>query len=257
MFMEERQKDIVKSVNERGRISVSEIQEKYGVSADCARRDLRLLESKGLIQRTHGGAIKAAPKGIYPNESYNPKEIIDVKENYILVARRAVSYISESDVIYLTTSSVGYYMSLNLPRDIQFTAVTNSVTNAEELRKYKNISTIMLGGEMSHHGHCHDFYTLQMVKNIRFDKAFLSHVALSIESGASIHSSSGVELGRAIMENSSVNIGLYPSEKIGKNSIHSVCSADKYDLIITDGNTSEDFILQMKELNVTLDIVKG
>ena len=52
MFMEERQKDIVKRVNETGRILVSEIQSLYQVSADCARKDLRLLESKGLLQRT-------------------------------------------------------------------------------------------------------------------------------------------------------------------------------------------------------------
>ena len=48
MFMEERQKDIVSKINETGRILVSEIQESYQVSADCARRDLRILEKKGL-----------------------------------------------------------------------------------------------------------------------------------------------------------------------------------------------------------------
>ena len=62
MFMEERHEDIVRRVNEKGRIKVSEIQELYQVSADCARRDLRFLESKGLLQRTHGGAIAASHK---------------------------------------------------------------------------------------------------------------------------------------------------------------------------------------------------
>ena len=52
--MEERQRDIVNRVNETGRIMVSEIQAIYQISADCARRDLRVLESKGLLQRTHG-----------------------------------------------------------------------------------------------------------------------------------------------------------------------------------------------------------
>lgn len=59
MFMEERQRDIVNKVNETGRILVSEIQTRYHISADCARRDLRVLESRGLLQRTHGGAIAA------------------------------------------------------------------------------------------------------------------------------------------------------------------------------------------------------
>ena len=75
MFMEERQKDIVRRLNETGRIIVSEIQEIYGVSADCARRDLRELERKGLLRRTHGGALPAEPKGIYPEKTYTPKDL--------------------------------------------------------------------------------------------------------------------------------------------------------------------------------------
>lgn len=131
MFMEERQKDIVERVNQTGRIMVSEIQELYHISADCARRDLRLLESKGLLQRTHGGAIAAGLKGIYPEKTYNPKDLQEVKKDYLAVARRAVEYIKEHDVVYITTSSIGYYMAVNLPDSLEVTILTNSVTIAE------------------------------------------------------------------------------------------------------------------------------
>jgi len=253
--MEERQKDIVKRINKTGRILVSEIQEFYQISADCARRDLRVLESKGLLQRTHGGAIAVNPKDIYPTPTYNPIDIKEVQNDYLAVAKRAVEYIENKDVIYITTSLVGYYMAENLPEDIPITVLTNSVTIAEVLRKKMNISVILLGGEMSHRGHCHDFYTIQMVKNIRIDKAFLSHTALSLDFGASIHDTAGVEFGKAVMENSSVNIGLYPSKKIGKNSIHSVCQITDYDFLITDSNVSEDFLVQARELGVVIEVV--
>lgn len=255
MFMEERQKDIIKKVNETGRILVSEIQEFYQVSADCARRDLRVLESKGLLQRTHGGAIAVNAKEIYPAPTYNPADVKEIQTDYLAVAKRAVAYIENKDVIYITTSLVGYYMAENLPEDISVTVLTNSVTIAEVLRKKMNLSVILLGGEMSHRGHCHDFYTIQMVKNIRIDKAFLSHAALSLDFGASIHDTAGVEFGKAVMESSSVNIGLYPSKKVGKNSVHSVCRLRDYDLLITDSNVSEDFLVQVKELGVKIEVV--
>ena len=256
MFMEERQRDIVRRVNKTGRIMVSEIQSLYHISADCARRDLRLLESKGLIQRTHGGAIAATPKGVYPENTYNPKDLPEVKNDYLAVAKRAVEYIEKQEVIYITTSSVGYYMAISLPEDLEITVLTNSVTIAEALRKKENVSVILLGGEMSHRGHCHDYYTIQMVKNIRLDKAFLSHSALSLEFGASIHNSAGVEFGKAVMENSTMNIGLYPSEKIGKSSIHSVCKIEEYDLLITDEHVSEDFLRQLNDLGVGYIVAK-
>lgn len=255
MFMEERQQDIVKRINESGRILVSEIQSLYHVSADCARRDLRLLESRGLLQRTHGGAIAASPKGVLPEKTYNPADLTEVKENYLAVAKQAVTYIRPGDVIYLTTSSVGYYMARNLPQQ-EMTVLTNSVTTADVLRKKENISVILLGGEMSHRGHCHDYYTIQMVKNIRIDKAFLSHTALSADFGASVHDSSGAAFGKAVMASSTKNIGVYPSDKIGKNSIHSVCEITDYDLLITDDQVSEDFLAQIRELGMDYTVAK-
>lgn len=255
MFMEERQKDIVKKLNKTGRILVSEIQELYQVSADCARRDLRALERRGLLQRTHGGAIAVSPKEIYPAPTYNPADIKEVQPDYLAVARRAVKYIENKDIIYITTSLVGYYMAQNLPEDISITVLTNSVTIAEILRKKMNLTVILLGGEMSHRGHCHDFYTIQMISNIRIDKAFLSHTGLSLDFGASIHNIAGVEFGRAVMKNSSMNIGLYPSKKAGKHSIHSVCQLRDYDLLITDSNISEDFLAQVKELGALIETV--
>ena len=83
----------------------------------------------------------------------------------------------------------------------------------------------------------------------------MSHTALSLDFGASIHDTAGVEFGKAIMKNSSMNIGLYPSKKIGKNSIHSICQIRDYDLLITDNNVSEDFLIQIKELGVVIETV--
>ena len=256
MFMEERQKDIISRINETGRILVSEIQEYYQISADCARRDLRVLESRGLLQRTHGGAIAVNPKERYPTPTYNPTDIKEIQTDYLAVAQKAIEYIQNRDVIYITTSLVGYYMAENLPEDADITVLTNSVTIAEVLRKKMNVSVILLGGEMSHRGHCHDFYTIQMVKNIRMDKAFLSHAALSLDFGASIHDPAGVEFGKAVMKNSRMNIGLYPSKKTGKTSIHSVCQVKDYDLLITDDHVSEDFLTQIRELGVSIEVVK-
>jgi len=255
MFMEERQADIVKRVNETGRIMVSEIQQIYNVSSDCARRDLRFLEGKGLLQRTHGGAISIAKAGTYPKKMYNPKDVEEIKKDYFTVAKKALEYIRNDEVIYITTSLVGYYMAMNLPEDLAVTVLTNSVTIAEVLRKKENVSVILLGGLMSNRGNCHDFYTIQMVNNIRIDKAFMSHNALSIEYGATTHDSSGMEFGRAVMRNSRVKIGLYPSSKIGKESIHSVCPLDAYDLIITDSNVPELFVNQIAEKDVEIEVV--
>ena len=57
MFMEERQQAILNIIKNEGRISIGTIQERFNVSVDTARRDLRILEEKKLLKRTRGGAI--------------------------------------------------------------------------------------------------------------------------------------------------------------------------------------------------------
>ena len=51
-----------------------------------------------------------------------------------------------------------------------------------------------------------------------------------------------------------MNIGLYPSAKIGKNAVHSVCAAEDYDLLITDTGIAEDFLKQAKEKGIAIEL---
>ena len=54
MFMEERHQEISDIIKTNGKITIAEITSKYGISDESARRDLRLLEQKGICKRTHG-----------------------------------------------------------------------------------------------------------------------------------------------------------------------------------------------------------
>ena len=48
MFIEERHRAILDWLQEKGSITTGDIQVQFGVSYDSAKRDLRLLEEKGL-----------------------------------------------------------------------------------------------------------------------------------------------------------------------------------------------------------------
>ena len=52
MFMEERHQEIAEYIHTNGKILVSDIVKKYGISDESARRDLRILEQKGICKRT-------------------------------------------------------------------------------------------------------------------------------------------------------------------------------------------------------------
>ena len=58
MFNEQRQEEILKVLEERGRVSVEELSKSLKVSPSTIRRDLEEMEGKGFLRRTHGGAMR-------------------------------------------------------------------------------------------------------------------------------------------------------------------------------------------------------
>lgn len=52
-----RQKHILDRLSETGQLSISELVDALQVSADTIRRDLSELENRGVLQKSHGGAI--------------------------------------------------------------------------------------------------------------------------------------------------------------------------------------------------------
>lgn len=256
MFIEERHQEILRILSEKGRISNSEIQETFKISYDSAKRDLRLLEEQGLLKRTHGGAIPARQIGGNVIRNLSPDErVVEVKENYLAIAKEAANTIKENDVIYITNASAGYLMAQNIG-NINCTVVTNSLAIAEELRKKENITVILAGGEMQSNGCFYDSFALSVINRLRFDKCFITSACVSAKFGLSIQKTRSVDLTNAVINNSKIVYGLYPVEKIGFDSVISICPADKLNYIITDREASEDDLMQLEDLGIKIKIAE-
>lgn len=257
MFIEERHQAILDLLNVKGRVSNTEIQERFGVSYDSAKRDLRILEEKGLLKRTHGGAISAKKIGEGTCMTLSPRERVEtVRDNYLAIAQKAVSEIKENDVVYITNASVGYLMTQNISSNLKCTIVTNSISIAEELRKKDLITVIVTGGEMQKNGCFYDSFTLATVKRLRFDKCFITSACISADFGLSIQKTRSIELTNTVIDNSKKVIGLYPTEKIGFESIVSICPSDKLDILITDWDASEEDLKLFDEQRIEIVIAE-
>lgn len=256
MFIEERHQAILEQLNKTGRITASEIQDMFGVSFDTARRDLRILEENGLLKRTHGGALPLRQVGFSKPPKITAKDILEIKNNYLAIAKKAVSMIENGDVIFITSATVGYFMAQNLPADKKITVVINSIIIAEELRKYDNLRIILAAGEMDQKGNCFDSFSIETIRRIRFDKCFITAACISASFGLSIQRTSGVGFLNAVIESSKQAVGLFPTEKIGFESILSICPADKLQVLITDWDASEEDLKQFDDMGIRTIVVE-
>ncbi len=257
MFIEERHRAILEMLEQKGSITTSDIQLKFNISYDSAKRDLRILEEKGLLKRTHGGALPLRQIAAGRPVGTTARDIAEVKDNYLAIAKKAVSMIRENDVVFITSATVGYFMAQNLPEGLRFRAVTNSIIIAEELRSHPGVQIIMLGGEMDAKGNCYDAIAIETIRRLRFDKCFLTSACISPEFGLSIQKTSAISFWNAVIDSSKQAIGLYPKEKIGFNSIVSICPANRLHTIITDWDASEEDLAGFDEQGIELVIVEN
>jgi len=254
MFIEERHQAILDWLSEKGSITNLDIQENFGVGYDSAKRDLRILEEKGLLKRTHGGALPARQIAIGRPAKMTVRDISSVKDNYMAIAQKAVSMIENNDVIYIPAATVGFFMAQNIPSDIKIRVVTNSIVIAEELRTKDNVSVIMLGGEMDDRGNCYDAIAVETIKRLRFDKCFITSACISTNFGLSIQKTQAISFWNALIDSAKMTIGLYPKEKIGFDSIVSICPVSRLQFLITDWDTSEDDLKVLTERGIEVII---
>lgn len=256
MFIEERHRMILEHLAKNGSITTNDIIEQYNVSYDTAKRDLRILDEKGLLKRTHGGALPLHQVAIGRPPRETIRDVASVKENYYQIALKAVSMIADNDVVYLSPATLGYFMTKNMPTDKRVKVVTNSIIIAEELRPRDNISVILLGGEMDHRGNCYDSIAVETIKRLRFDKSFITSAFLSAQFGLSIQKTIAISFYEAIVASSKKVIGLYPKEKIGFDSVVSICPAEKLDILITDWDAAESDLIAFEEKGIDVIIVE-
>lgn len=255
MFIEERHQGISEIIKANGKITIAEITDKYGISDESARRDLRILEQQGICKRTHGGAISVQQVSVRPpvDRDFGSMPIFD---NYREISRAAASMIQENDTVYLTGGSFGHIMVSFLPRDIHYTIIANSVDIGKELRSFDNIEVYIAGGKMRQSGSLVDSLANEFVSRLHFDLCFITGAGLTADFGLSNGTDETATFQRTVIKNSRKRCLVIPSSKIGVDSFIKVCDVDAFDSIITDWDCVEDHIAAIEEKGIRVTIVE-
>lgn len=143
MLAETRQERILEELARRDAVSVSGLCGLTGASEATIRRDLRELETKGKLERVHGGAVSTRDVFYADEPGMDDKQLLHTEEKK-RIAQYAASLIQNDDVVFLDGGSTVMYMVeyLNAP---EATFVTNNVVCAQLLPR-KGLRTYVLGG---------------------------------------------------------------------------------------------------------------
>ncbi|MCD8019664.1 MAG: DeoR/GlpR family DNA-binding transcription regulator [Clostridiales bacterium] len=182
MLAKERQNAIVAQVNANGSVLVKELSRQFGVTEDSIRKDLTLLEKKGLLKKTYGGAMKIRINAHEFTVSERKDENLEQK---VRIAQKAMGLIEPGDMIFLDISTSNLELAKRLIQsDFNATLVTNMVEImllfvGEETSRLR---LIFIGGELSTgKGGFVGSLTNQELVKYRFDKAFMGTVGVDLD----------------------------------------------------------------------------
>lgn len=139
--IDERHTRIIEIVNKAKKIEVNTLAELLGVSSVTVRKDLDILESKGLLTREHGFAVQC-------NEDDINNRLAIRYEIKMKIAQVAAEMVSSGETIMIESGSSCALLAGELARsDKEVTIITNSAFIAGYVRENGNAKVILLGGE--------------------------------------------------------------------------------------------------------------
>jgi DeoR/GlpR family transcriptional regulator of sugar metabolism len=225
---------ILELVGRDGFVSVGEIAESFAVSDMTIRRDLWSLEEKGMLVRTHGGAVGIGRREVFdaaePAFSSRRRHNAGAKA---AIARAAAKLIGVRDSIGIDvgTSTLALAEEIAGRRDV--TVFTGNLYAAAVLGR-RNCPVHVLGGlvrgpELSVVGS----NPITQIRQFCVGKLFLG-VSGIIEDGLFDYSPEDTEIKRVFIEQSEEVIVLCDSSKFGHRSVSKVCDLGDAATLVTE-----------------------
>jgi DeoR family transcriptional regulator of aga operon len=238
MLIEERRQHVLSQIQRDGRVLVSEISEALGISRITIRKDLDNLESRGLVKRTHGGALAAQHLSLL-DPPVDKKHLQRWKEKQ-RIAEAAATLVREGECILLDSGTTTTAVAQALRCFGKLTIITNGVNIAADLAS-TNFEIILLGGPMRKNAlSIVGPSAEEMLREIRADILFLGVDGFDPVAGITTPNVLEARVNRAMVQASRRVIAVCDSTKFSRRSLAKIVSPSAIHTIITDTQISTE-----------------
>jgi DeoR/GlpR family transcriptional regulator of sugar metabolism len=245
----DRRQSIVELLQQNRQVSVVDLSRAFQISEVSIRRDLDYLEKTGIAQRVHGGAKLAAV--VQPGTMFDARLRADVQSK-ASIGREAARLIQPGDTILLDSGTTVLEVARNIPRSLLdsggLTIVTRSLSIAAELRKYRQIRLIVLGG--MYLAEYDDFVGSQVenaLQELHVNILFIGTEGVTPEHGLTTDNVLEASLYHRLASTADRVVVVASSNKFGVNKLQTLLPLDAVHLIITDDSAPEAILKILRE----------
>jgi DeoR family fructose operon transcriptional repressor len=227
----DRQQRVLELVREKGELSPPQIQAVLDVSMETVRRDLRALESQGLIRRSYG-RVAPVESGAFETSLAMRTRISPEEKGRIATA--LIPELGEAQIIYLDEGYTEELIAQRLPDNRRLAIVTPALPVASMLAARPNIQVMILGGRVRGNTlGVVDAWAVEMLKRLNFDLAIIGANGVTIEHGMTTPDPAVAAVKSAAMERSARRIFVGAHHKFGNRTFVTFAHPTDFELIIT------------------------
>ena len=253
MLIDERRQHILELIQKQGRALVSDLSEQLGISQITIRKDLDYLQSKGVIQRSHGGALRIQSSTLVdPSLQEKQKHNFREKER---IAAAATKLVEEGQCIILDSGTTTTAVAERLKRFKQLTVITNAVNIAAELAG-TDFEVILVGGTMRKNS-----FSLvgplaeDNLEEMHADILFLGVDGFDLEVGITTPNFLESRVNRAMVKAARHVVAVCDSSKFSRRSLSRIVPPGAIHHVITDQNLPKDIQESLRAMGIALTLV--
>ena len=231
-----RHTDILRILQARRRVTVTELTSRLAVSEVTIRKDLALLEDMGLLSRTRGGAALAEDREQRKSLWSRRTENVEGKRR---IAARAAELVQEGETVYIDSGSTCGFLADELA-DRTLRVVTNSIDATTALADVPSIALFTVGG--SYRKEAGSFIgplAVSAVSQMHIDTAFLGTSGFSNDGMFSSQNTIESELKQHVIARAERCVLLVDRSKIGRTAFSVFARVQDMDLIVIDACPGE------------------
>lgn len=244
-MLNERQKKILKLLNSDNQASVRKLAEELGVSTVTIRQDLNFLESEGLLERVHGGAVMKDSDDIESRLGVN-------YEKKLRIARKVASLISDGETILIESGSTNALLAREMAgRNV--TIITTNIYIARQLRKGVQARVILPGGVYQQGSESLvGKITKACIDQLNYDKAFIGVDGYTSDAGFTSRDLFRAEVSGHIISKCGDVFIVTDSSKFGKTGLTNICFPRDINHIATDSDLDSIYVEEFQKAGIDL-----
>ena len=253
MLNEERRRLIVEMLHREGRVLVRQLARHFHTSQITIRKDLEFLDTQGVIQRTHGGALPLQ-SGALLDPSLREKENLH-REEKLRIARAAAEMVEEGQSVLLDSGTTTTAIARALKDIKKLVVITNAINIAAELAG-TDIEVIVTGGMLRKNS-----FSLvgpvaeQAVRQLSADILFLGVDGFDTKLGLFTPNVFEAQVNRVMVQVSRKTVAVCDSSKFGRRSLCNIMPLTGVDTVITGKNISKQDLQALRDAGIKTTLV--